>query len=207
MLAESTGTLLSPAGRIAYQNGGSTVHVGSKRSLLIKLQFPEASQWEHSIFLQMLLRRCGTWNWSLSSLWKIHGKSLRTLEDTGMGTLDTIMESAVNILVSSLLTPRRFREVFFLARTFVNADLFLADTFYPMVRRGTWRHNNGDWYENDVVWTNSKARRSVTKIRNKHASFSDHVVKRYSIDFGFGQGNSAEIKRRTPLSSEQHKKW
>ena len=40
---EYTGILLGPAGRIAFQNGGSTIHVGSERSLLSKLQFPEGS--------------------------------------------------------------------------------------------------------------------------------------------------------------------
>ena len=42
------------------------------------------------------------------------------------------------------ITPTIPRGVVF-ARTFVNADLFLADSFYPMIRRGKWRHNNGNW--------------------------------------------------------------
>ena len=40
---EYTGILLGPAGRIFLHNGGSTIHVGSERSLLSKLQFPEGS--------------------------------------------------------------------------------------------------------------------------------------------------------------------
>ena len=43
ILAESTGILLDPKCRVAFQNGGSTLHVGSERSLLIKLQFPSGS--------------------------------------------------------------------------------------------------------------------------------------------------------------------
>ena len=42
-LAESTEILLDPMCRVAFQNGGSTLHVGSERSLLIKLQFPAGS--------------------------------------------------------------------------------------------------------------------------------------------------------------------
>ena len=40
ILAESTGIILDPISRIAFQNGGSVVRTGSERSILIKLQFP-----------------------------------------------------------------------------------------------------------------------------------------------------------------------
>ena len=43
ILAQSTGILLDPMCRIAFQNGGSMVQTGSERSLLIKLQFPTRS--------------------------------------------------------------------------------------------------------------------------------------------------------------------
>ena len=43
ILAESTGILLDPMCRIAFQNGGSVVQTGSERSMLIKLQFPTES--------------------------------------------------------------------------------------------------------------------------------------------------------------------
>jgi len=43
ILAESTGILLDPRCRIAFQNGGSVVRTGSERSVLIKLQFPTGS--------------------------------------------------------------------------------------------------------------------------------------------------------------------
>jgi len=43
ILAESTGILLDPMCRMAFQKGGSTLQVGSERSLLIKLQFPTGS--------------------------------------------------------------------------------------------------------------------------------------------------------------------
>ena len=39
ILAESTGILLDPMCRIAFQNGGSVVRTGSERSILVKLQF------------------------------------------------------------------------------------------------------------------------------------------------------------------------
>ena len=40
ILAESTGIRLDPMCRVAFQNGGSTLHVRSQRSLTIKIQFP-----------------------------------------------------------------------------------------------------------------------------------------------------------------------
>ena len=43
ILAELTEILLDPMCRVAFQNGGSTLHVGSGRSLLIQLQFPAGS--------------------------------------------------------------------------------------------------------------------------------------------------------------------
>ena len=43
ILAESTGILLDPMCRMAFQKGSSTLQVGSERSLLIKLQFPTGS--------------------------------------------------------------------------------------------------------------------------------------------------------------------
>ena len=36
---------------------------------------------------------------------------------------------------------------FVFVRTFANEDLYLEDSFYSLVRRGTWRYNNGNWYE------------------------------------------------------------
>ena len=43
ILAESTGIILDPMCRIAFQNGGSVVRAGSERSILIRLQFPKGS--------------------------------------------------------------------------------------------------------------------------------------------------------------------
>ena len=43
ILAESTGIILDPTCRIAFQNGGSVVRAGSERSILIRLQFPKGS--------------------------------------------------------------------------------------------------------------------------------------------------------------------
>ena len=75
----------------------------------------------------------------------------------------------------------------------------LADSFHSLVGRGTWRHNNGTWYENDVVCTNAKAHRSVKQIRCKHASFSGHMVKQYSIDALFSNGSSRTMIRQKKL--------
>ena len=43
MSAKSTGAPLDPRCRVAFPNGGSTLHVGSERSLLIKVHFPTRS--------------------------------------------------------------------------------------------------------------------------------------------------------------------
>jgi len=64
----------------------------------------------------------------------------------------------------------------------------LEDSFHSLVRRGTWRHNNGNWYENDVLWTDVRAHKTVSKVKCSHVSFSDHVVKRYSLNIGAGKG-------------------
>ena len=72
---------------------------------------------------------------------------------------------------------------FVFARTFANEDLYLEDSFHSLVRRGTWRHNNGNWYENDV-----RAHSTVSKVKCSHVSFSDPVVKRYSVNTGAEQG-------------------
>ena len=69
-------------------------------------------------------------------------------------------------------------EGFVFARTFADEDLYLEDSFHSLVRRRTWRDNNGNWYENDVVWTDVRAHRTLSKIKCSHVSFSDHVVKR-----------------------------
>ena len=88
---------------------------------------------------------------------------------------------------------------FVFARTFANEDIYLEDSFYSLVRRGTWRHNNGNWYENDVVWTDARADRTVSKIKCSHVSFSDHVVKRYKIEIGAGQEKTGARSIRKKL--------
>ena len=73
-----------------------------------------------------------------------------------------------------------FPKGFVFAHTFANEDLYLEDSFHSLVRRGTWRHNNGNWYENDVLWTDARAREAVSGVGCSHVSFSDHVVKKNS---------------------------
>ena len=93
----------------------------------------------------------------------------------------------IHIIPFTSSTPTILKGFVF-ARTSANADLYLEDSFHSMVRRGTWRHNNGNWYENDVVWADTRAHRSVSKVKCRHVSFSGHVVKRYTIKIGAGQG-------------------
>ena len=125
---------------------------------------------------------------------QLHGTFPRTLAVTGMGTSGTTMEWTMNTLGCS---PPTIPKGVVFARTFTKANLYLADSFHPLVRRGTWRRNNREWYENDVVWTKSKAQRSIRKISCKHASFSDNVVKQYNVDARFNKGNSrAKIGRK-----------
>ena len=135
----------------------------------------------------------------LSSHWQLHGTfplilggGLEWAYWNDHGGDDEHIEQFTS---SSPTIPKGF--VF--ARTFTNADLYLADSFHSLVRRRAWRHNSGTWYENDVVWAHSKAHRSVKKIRCKHASFSDRVVKQYSIDALFSNGSSRTLIRRKKL--------
>ena len=90
--SESTGLLLGPACRVAFQNGGSKVYAGSGRSLLIKLEFPAGDFAVGTFFFPD--RSCsGDARWELtnvlsfSSHWQFHGTFLRILEVLGMGTL------------------------------------------------------------------------------------------------------------------------
>ena len=77
---------------------------------------------------------------------------------------------------------------FVFAHTFANEDLYLEDIFHSLVRRGTWRHNNGNCNENDVLWTDTRAHKTVSKVKCSHVSFSHHVVKKYSLNIGTGRG-------------------
>ena len=77
---------------------------------------------------------------------------------------------------------------FVFAHTFANEDLYLEDSFHSLVRRGTWRHNNVNWYENDVLWTDTRAHKTVSKVKCSHVSNTDHVVEKYSLNIGTGQG-------------------
>jgi len=80
-------------------------------------------------------------------------------------------------------------EGFVFAHTFANDDLFLEDRSHSLVRRGTWRHN-GNWYEKDVIWTDTRAHQTVSQIQCSHASFSEHVVKRDNNDIGACRGKN-----------------
>ena len=90
-----------------------------------------------------------------------------------MVTLEMTMVAMIFTL-GHLLLPHR---LFVFAHTFANEDLHLEDSFHSLVRRGTWRHNNGNWYENDVLWTDTRAHKTISKVKCSHVSFSDHVVK------------------------------
>jgi len=52
---------------------------------------------------------------------------------------------------------------FVFAHTLEDEDLYLDDSFHSLVRRGTWRHNNGNRFENDV-----RAHRTVSKVKCSH---------------------------------------
>ena len=195
ILAESTG-ILDPRCRLAFQNGGSTLQVGSERSLLIKLQFPTGSLAVGAVYfptgaaaamrdLELLnvlslislakswknpMYICGHWNGHIGN---DHG-----VDDIHIGPYTS--------------TTATLPKGFVFARTFANDDLFLEDSFHSLARRGTWRYNNGNWYEYDVVWTDTRAHHTVSQIKCSHASFSDHVVKRYKIDISAGQGKNKD---------------
>ena len=52
--------------------------------------------------------------------------------------------------------------------------------FHSPVRPGTWKHNNGNWDEDDVVRTDTRAHGTVSRMKYSQFSFSDHhVVKQY----------------------------
>ena len=154
-LAESTGIILDPMCRIAFQNGGSVVRTGSERSILVKLQFSTGSL-AVVVNVLSLIHLAQSWKMPLylGGDWNGHIGNDHGGDDIHIGPFTS----------STPAIPKEF--VF--ARTFANEDLYLEDSFHSLVRRGTWRHNNGNWYENDEL--------------------SDHVVKRYSLNIGAGQG-------------------
>ena len=93
-----------------------------------------------------------------------------------MATSEMTMVAMIFTLAFTSSTPS-IPKGFVFAHTFANEVLYLEDSFHSLVRRGTWRHNNGNLYENDVLWTDVRAHSTVSKVKCSHVSFSDHVVK------------------------------
>ena len=151
ILAESTGILLDLRCRMAFQNGESTLQVGSERSLLIKLQFPTGSLAVGAVYFPTGVAA------AMRDLELVNVLSLISLEKSWkipmyfggdwnghIGNDHGVDDIHIGPYTSTTATiPRGF--VF--ARTFANEDLFLEDSFHSLVRRGTWRHNSGNWYE------------------------------------------------------------
>ena len=151
ILAESTGILLDSMCRIAFQNGGSVVRAGSERSMLIKLEFPTGSLAVGAIYfptgvaaamrglelvnLVPLIHIAKAWKIPLylGGDWNGHIGNDHGGDDIHIGPFTT----------STPTIPKGF--VF--AHTFANEDSYLEDSFHSLVRRGTWRHNNGNLYE------------------------------------------------------------
>ena len=149
ILAESTGILLDPMCRIAFQNGGSVVRTGSERS--IKLQFPTGSLAVGAVYFPTgvtaamrdleltnvvsLIHIEKTWKIPLylGGDWNGHIGNDHSGDDIHIGPFTS----------STQTIPKGF--VF--AHTFANEDLYLEDSFHSLARRGTWRHNNGNWSE------------------------------------------------------------
>ena len=80
-----------------------------------------------------------------------------------MVTLEAITVAIIFTLALLLLPRRLFPKRFVFTHTLANEDLYLEDCFHSLVRRGTWRHNNGNWYENDVLWTDTRAHKTVSQ--------------------------------------------
>ena len=168
------------------------VRTGSELSALIKLQFPTGSLAVGAIYiptgvaaamrdlelvnLVSLIHLAKSWKipLHLGGDWNGHIGNDHGGDDIHIGPFTSS-------------TPTILKRFVF-AHTFANEDLYLEDSFHSLVRRGTWRHNNGNWYENDVLWTDVRAHKTVSKVKCSHVSFSDHVVKRYSLNIGAGQG-------------------
>ena len=106
-----------------------------------------------------------------------------------MVTLEAIMVARIFTLAFFYFFYADYSQRIFV-HTFANEDLLLEDSFQSMVRGGTWRHNNGNWYENDVLWTDTRAHKTVSKAKCSLVSFSDQVVKKYSLNIGAGQGKN-----------------
>ena len=143
ILAESIGRLLYLRCKWAFQNGGSTLQVGSERSLLIKLQFPTGSLVVGAVYfpteVAAAMRDLELVNViplnSLAKSWKIptyfggdwngHIGIDHGVDDFHIGQYTS--------------TTATIPKGFVFARTFANDDLFLEDSFHSLVRRGTWR--------------------------------------------------------------------
>ena len=170
------------------------VRAGSERSLLIKLQFPTGSLAVCAIFFPTGVAAAMRDLELVNVLSLIHlAKSWRMplyLGGDWNGHIGNDHGGGGNHIGPFTSSTPTIPKGFVFACTFANEDLYLEDSFYSLVRRGTWRHNNGNWYENDVLWTGVRAHRTVSKAKCSHVSFSDHVVKRYAIKIGAGQGKS-----------------
>ena len=143
ILAESTGILVDPRCSSAFQNGGSTLQVGSERLLLIKLQFPTGSLAVGAVYFPTgeaaamrdlelvnvlsLISLAKSWNIPtyFGGDWNGHIGNDHGVDDIHIGQYTS--------------TTATFPKGFVFARTFANDDLFLEDSFHSLVRRGTWR--------------------------------------------------------------------
>ena len=143
ILAESSGILLDPRCRVAFHNGGSTLHVGSERSLLIKRQFSTGSFAVGAVYFPTvvaamrdlelvnvlsLISLAKSWNSPayFGGDWNGHIENDHGVDDTHIGQYTS----------KTATIPKGF--VF--ACTFANADLFLEDSFIRWseeVRGGT----------------------------------------------------------------------
>ena len=198
---ERVAVVLNVAARAGYEAAGRQVFPISKLALSVVIKFQgraqpiwfvacywltgltaveAAEQWKAAGSIYEALVHRGAHQWWMGD-WNSHvGKEVQPDgERRGCHALKTLSTTAGRAQMHWALST----------------DLVHIDSMHPVVRRGTWRHYNGTWYEIDYSMVSPALKHAVIGIKTGATSFSDHMYKEYTCRLPT-DGNTTGRQRR-----------
>mmetsp|Transcript_102993 Transcript_102993/g.296578 ORF Transcript_102993/g.296578 Transcript_102993/m.296578 type:complete len:1838 (+) Transcript_102993:1524-7037(+) len=212
VLSGRVGILMNIAGRMAWNRAGSQVIPYGERMLGVPIAWPAVAQ---PILLVSIYSPTGVSLLELAAHYQqaydLHllGRQFNMLQfwsgdwngHVGRDFLSDGVHSGAKALQQA--TTRTGKE----QRRWLHAtDLVCVDSQREIIRRATWRHRNGQWYELDYACCSPPVAAAVRRARALPTSFSDHRAKEYELVFAQPASHDSRRDRKARFLARQQQR-